>query len=345
MHKAMLSDSLARNQVQCRLCAHGCLIKKGGLGLCQVRENIEGELYTRVYGKPVAANPDPIEKKPLFHFQPGTKSFSIATIGCNFQCGFCQNWDISQFLWESGGSIPGGAPGGEEVPPEVIVDQALEYGCSSIAYTYTEPTIYFEYAYDIMKLAVAKGLKNVFVTNGYQSADCIDACKGLLHAANVDLKAFSDDFYKKQCKARLQPVLDTLVRLKEQGVWLEVTTLLIPGMNDGDLELERIAGFLAGDLGDEVPWHVSAYNPRYKYVKKGPPPTPLSSLERALKAGEKQGLKYVYAGNVPGHDSESTFCPSCGKVLLKRRLFTIMTNNLKNQACPDCGALIKGVWS
>ena len=345
MHKAMLWDSLAREKVRCRLCAHGCLIKEGGLGLCRVRENKGGELYTRVWGKPVAANPDPIEKKPLFHFQPGTRSFSIATIGCNFQCGFCQNWDISQFLRESGDSIPGGSSGGKVAPPEVIVNQALEYGCSSIAYTYTEPTIYFEYAFDIMKLAVQKGLKNVFVSNGYQSADCLEACRGLLHAANVDLKAFSDDFYKNQCKARLQPVLDTLVRLREQGVWLEVTTLLIPGMNDSDLELNQIAGFLAADLGSSVPWHVSAYNPRYKYVEKGPPATPLSSLERALEAGERAGLKYVYAGNVPGHDSESTYCPGCGQVLVKRRLFSIMENSLKDRACPHCGAEIKGVWS
>lgn len=344
MHEAMLYEKLEQGKVHCRLCAHNCIIKDGKRGICQVRENQGGVLYSMVYGKPIATNPDPIEKKPLFHFLPGTDSFSIATIGCNFQCGFCQNWDISQHAREQGGDIPGGGPLGGEIPPEDIVQQALDTGCASISYTYTEPTIYFEYAYDCMRLAVEKGLKNVFVTNGYESAQCVEACQGLLHAANVDLKAFNDDFYNSECKARLKPVLDTLKRMHAAGIWLEVTTLLIPGKNDDSKELAKLAGFIAKDLSPEVPWHVSAYMPQYKYQHDGPGPTPVRSLEMALAVGKEAGLKYVYAGNVAGHDSESTNCPDCDKQLVSRRLFSVGTNHMDRDRCPDCGAPIAGVW-
>lgn len=339
MHEAMLYDKLEEQKVRCRLCAHGCVIAADKRGICMVRQNQDGTLYSLVYGKPIAGNADPIEKKPLFHFQPGTYSYSIATIGCNFQCGFCQNWDISQHPREAGGGIPGG-----EVTPQEIVSRAEKSGCASISYTYTEPTIYFEYAYDCMKLAHERGLKNVFVTNGYESADCVEACTGLLDAANVDLKAMNNEFYKSECKAKLQPVLDTLQRMHAAGIWLEVTTLLIPGKNDSPAELKDLTAFLADQLSPEVPWHVSAYTPRYKYREDGPGRTPSALIERALSIGKEAGLKYVYAGNLPGHDSESTVCPECGATLVSRRLFSVGDNRAPDGKCPECGGRIAGVW-
>ncbi|MCB2191965.1 MAG: AmmeMemoRadiSam system radical SAM enzyme [Deltaproteobacteria bacterium] len=345
MHEAMLYDKMSNKQrVRCRLCSHGCLIDEGKRGICQVRENQGGTLYSLVYGKPIAGNVDPIEKKPLFHFLPGTTSYSIATIGCNFQCGFCQNWDISQYTREGGGDIPGGGPGGVEVSPEQIVAAAKQAGCASIAYTYTEPTIYFEYAYDCMKLAHEAGLKNVFVTNGYESADCVKQCQGLLDAANVDLKAMSEGFYRRECKASLQPVLDTLERIHQAGIWLEVTTLLIPGKNDSPLELSKLAQFIAKDLSTEVPWHISAYTPRYKYSKGGPQRTPVETLEMAMGIGLKAGLGYVYPGNLFGHDGESTKCPECGEKVIGRRGYSVNDQVAKTGLCPSCENPIAGVW-
>jgi pyruvate formate lyase activating enzyme len=346
MREAMLYDKLDQGGVACRLCAHGCRIKPGGRGVCQVRVNQDGVLQTLVWGKPIAGNPDPIEKKPLFHFLPGTRSYSIATVGCNFQCAFCQNWDISQFPRQAGREvIPGGGPGGELVEPEQIVAAAQAQDCASISYTYTEPTIYFEYAYDCMRLAVERGLRNVFVSNGYESADCVAACRGLLHAANIDLKAFRDDFYRQECKARLQPVLDTLKAMRAAGIWLEVTTLVIPGKNDDPEELKELAEFLVRELSPDTPWHVSAYTPRYKYEQSGPPPTPVKSLEKAVEIGRKAGLRFVYAGNAPGHNSESTACPSCGRIVVGRRGFRVTGLDLNNGACPTCNRPIPGVWA
>jgi pyruvate formate lyase activating enzyme len=342
MHQAILFDQLEGNQVRCRLCAHGCLIKDGKRGICQVRQNQGGVLYSLVYGRPIAANPDPIEKKPLFHFLPGTSSFSIATLGCNFQCAFCQNWNISQHprLYDA---QPDQEP---EVPADAIVRQARASGCASISYTYTEPTIYFEYARDCMALAVEQGLKNAFVTNGFESADCVEACRGLLHAANVDLKAMTDHFYKEECKGRLQPVLDTLGRLYAAGIWLEVTTLLIPGKNDDPGELRELAGFIKNELSPLVPWHVSAYTPRFKYETSGIGPTPPKAVEAALNIGREAGLAYVYAGNLPpGHDAENTLCHQCGARLITRRGFRVTENRLNQGNCPECGASQAGVWS
>ncbi|MCF8098367.1 MAG: AmmeMemoRadiSam system radical SAM enzyme [Desulfarculaceae bacterium] len=346
MREAMLYDKMSNHdKVRCRLCAHGCLIDDGKRGICQVRENRGGTLYSLVYGKPIAGNPDPIEKKPLFHFLPGTTSYSIATIGCNFQCAFCQNWDISQYIREGGGDIPGGGPGGAQVSPEQIVAAAKKAGCASIAYTYTEPTIYFEYAYDCMKLAHEAGLKNVFVTNGYESAQCVEKCKGLLDAANVDLKAMSEGFYHRECKASLQPVLDTLKRIHQAGIWLEVTTLLIPGKNDSPLELTKLARFIAKELSTEVPWHISAYSPRYKYAEGGPERTPVATLEMAMGLGLQAGLGYVYPGNIFGHDGESTKCPGCGEKIIGRRGYSVSDQVAKTGLCPSCSQPISGVWS
>ncbi len=314
--------------VHCYLCAHHCRVEAGARGLCAVRENRDGVLYTLTYGCPISAGVDPIEKKPLFHFLPGTTSYSIATVGCNFTCLFCQNSDISQMPRDQR-RIQGGS-----IEPEEVVERALEAGCASISYTYTEPTIFFEYALACAQRASDAGLKNVFVTNGYMTKECLDLIDGHLHAANVDLKAFTDEFYREVVGSRLKPVLDSISRLVDMGVWVEVTTLLIPGRNDSEDELARLAGFLAS-LSPDLPWHVSRFHPTYRMLDV--PPTPISSVERALEAGKKAGLRYVYAGNIWGHDSESTVCPHCGTVVIERRGFALGKTGLDGARCAECG--------
>jgi pyruvate formate lyase activating enzyme len=304
-------------RVHCFLCAHHCRIEPGDLGLCGVRENRDGVLYTLVYGCPVSTAADPIEKKPLFHFLPGSLSFSLATVGCNFGCRFCQNADISQMPRDQGRIT------GRHLSPEEVVAAALAAGCASISYTYTEPTIFYEYARDCARLATAAGLKNVFVTNGYMTAQALADIDGDLHAANVDLKSYSDEFYRGMVGARLKPVLDSIRRLWEMGVWVEVTTLLIPGRNDTDAELRSLASFLAS-ISPDIPWHVSRFRPTYRLLDV--PPTPLASVERALRIGREEGLCYVYGGNIPGHSSESTRCPDCGAGVIERRGFTMRTD-------------------
>ncbi len=321
-------------RVHCFLCAHHCRIGPGEKGLCGVRENRDGALYTLVYGCPVSAAVDPIEKKPLFHFLPGTLSYSLATVGCNFACSFCQNADISQMPREQGRIV------GRPQSPEQVVAAAQAAGCLSISYTYTEPTIYYEYARDCARLAVAAGLKNVFVTNGYMTAETLADIDGDLHAANVDLKSFSDDFYRSLVGARLKPVLDSIRRMWEMGIWVEVTTLLIPGHNDGEDELRSIATFLVS-ISPDIPWHVSRFYPTYNLLDV--PPTPLELVERAVCIGREEGLHYVYGGNVPGHDSESTTCPECGAVVIERRGFALRKNLVKEGRCVSCGREIAGL--
>ena len=315
-------------RVHCFLCAHHCRIVPGERGLCGVRENRDGVLYTLVYGRAVSLAVDPIEKKPLFHYLPGSTSLSLATVGCNFACDFCQNSDISQ-MPRGGGHITGRA-----VSPEQVVEAALSAGCASISYTYTEPTVFYEYARDCARLATRAGLKNVFVTNGYMTADTLRDIDGDLHAANVDLKSFSDDFYRALVGARLKPVLDTIKRLWGMGVWVEVTTLLIPGRNDGEGELRSLAAFLAS-VSPEIPWHVSRFYPAYRRLDT--PPTPVGSVERALLLGREAGLNYVYGGNVAGHRSESTICPACGDPLIERQGFRLLRNGITEGRCPRCG--------
>jgi pyruvate formate lyase activating enzyme len=321
-------------RVHCFLCAHHCRIGPGEKGLCGVRENRDGALYTLVYGCPVSAAVDPIEKKPLFHFLPGTLSYSLATVGCNFACSFCQNADISQMPREQGRIV------GRAQSPEQVVAAAQAAGCLSISYTYTEPTIYYEYARDCARLAAAAGLKNVFVTNGYMTAETLADIDGDLHAANVDLKSFSDDFYRSLVGARLKPVLDSIRRIWEMGIWVEVTTLLIPGHNDGDDELRSISAFLVS-VSPDIPWHVSRFYPTYNLLDV--PPTPLESVERAVRIGREEGLHYVYGGNVPGHDSESTACPECRSVVIERRGFALRKNLVKEGRCASCGREIAGL--
>ena len=334
MKKALFWNGLGDKKVKCFLCSHECIIGPGKTGICGVRENREGTLYSLVYGMLIAQNADPIEKKPLFHVYPGSLSYSIATVGCNFKCAFCQNADISQ-VSTTQRRFPV-----REVRAESVVQSAQASGCRSIAYTYTEPTIYFEYALDVSRYATNENIQNVFVSNGYMSNECIDAAASHLTAANIDLKSFREKFYKNQCKARLQPVLDSLIRLKERGVWLEVTTLLIPGLNDSEQEIRDIAKFIH-DLGPETPWHISRFWPTYNLVDI--PPTPPESVRLARRIGLSEGLEFVYTGNIPGDDGEKTYCPSCGKILIDRRGYIIEKNSLVEGCCPFCSRRIPGI--
>ena len=334
MREALLYEKLKNKKVRCNLCPHHCVIEEAKRGICGVKENKEGTLYSLVYGRAVASGVDPIEKKPFFHFFPGSYAFSIATVGCNFSCLFCQNADISQFPKEKKEII------GEFLPPEEIVSYAKRNKCKSISYTYTEPTIFFEYAYETAKIAHQQGIKNNFVTNGFISKEAIKLISPYLDAANVDLKSFGDDFYKKFCGARLQPVLDSLKLMKELGIWVEVTTLIIPTLNDSAEELKSIAEFILG-LGQETPWHISRFYPHYKMADL--PPTPVETLHKAREIGKKVGLNYVYSGNVPGDEGENTFCPHCGKKVISRYGFQTLKNYIKEGKCPYCGTKIAGV--
>ncbi len=320
--------------VQCSLCHQNCRIRPGKRGLCGVRENQEGKLVTLVYGNLIAANVDPIEKKPFFHFLPGSLAYSIATPGCNFRCKHCQNADISQMPRETG-RIPGSF-----VPPEEVVAAALESGCKSIAYTYTEPTIFFEYAYDVARLAREAGLKNVFVSNGYTGEEAAKLIIPLLDANNIDLKG-DDQFYRQVCGASLEPVLQNIELFWKSGVWVEVTTLIIPGHNDSEKQLRDIAEFLAG-VSEDLPWHISAFYPMYKMMDV--PATNIEALRRGVRIGHEAGLKYIYAGNIPGENEDSN-CSKCGEMLVERRGFRVMKNAVVEGHCPRCGTDIKGVWS
>jgi len=336
MKKAYLFDGLEDNKVQCRLCSHRCVIKEGSRGICMVRENNSGELYSLVYGKLVAERPDPIEKKPLFHFLPSSYSYSIATAGCNFKCKHCQNADISQMARDRGIIM------GSDRKPEDVVKAAISTGCASISYTYTEPTVYFEFAHDTSLIAVENGLKNVFVTNGYMTKEALDFIYPHLHAANVDLKAFNERFYKDICGARLEPVLKTIEEMKAQGVWVEVTTLLIPGLNDDERELKDLISFLKS-VDPNMPWHVTRFHPDYRLLDR--PATPVSSLKRTRDMALDMGLKFVYTGNVPGDPGEDTHCPSCQELLIKRYGFYVEKNLLKDGKCFKCKAPIHGIWA
>jgi pyruvate formate lyase activating enzyme len=322
--------------VRCGLCPHHCRILPGKRGICGVRENREGILQTLVWGRLVAAHVDPVEKKPLFHFLPGTDIFSIAAVGCNLSCRHCQNADISQFPREKG------EVAGRPATPEEIVRTAVQTGCRSLAFTYTEPTVFIEYALDCAALAREEGLRNVFVTNGYISPEALDAAAPHLDAVNVDLKGWSEEFYHKICGARLRPVLDAIEGYRSRGVWVEVTTLLIPGLNDDEDSLRGIARYLAG-LGREIPWHVSRFHPDYRMQDRGP--TPLDSLERAWNIGQEEGLLYVYQGNVPAGRGEDTHCPHCRRVVIRRRGFSLAAVDQVSGRCAFCGGAIHGIFT
>ncbi|VVB51296.1 7-carboxy-7-deazaguanine synthase [uncultured archaeon] len=335
-HEAALYEKNEGNAVRCRLCAHRCLVQEGKRGVCGVRGNEGGKLYALSYGKIISSAIDPVEKKPLFHFLPGTRIYSIAGVGCNFRCKFCQNWEISQHL-RLGGDITG-----EETTPEEVVEAAAQTQCKSIAFTYTEPTIFHEFNVDVMKLAKKRGLKTAYVSNGFITPEAVTELSGLLDAVNVDIKAFTNDFYVKICGATLEGVLEGCRQYRKNGVWLEITTLVIPGQNDDDAQLTGIARFIAEELGADVPWHVTAFHPDYQM--KDVPATPVEALQKAYDIGKKAGLRYVYAGNIPHTEAENTLCPKCQTLLIERDYYAIKKNALKVGACPRCSTKIAGVW-
>jgi len=360
LHEARHYRRLEGGDVLCTLCPHDCRVREGGRGACGVRYNHGGRLYTLVYDKVVSRGVDPIEKKPLFHFLPGSRSYSIATVGCNLRCAFCQNWEISQWprdrlpkhLEAGGGSEETSGSicpqlealeheiAGEPVTPEQIVAAARQTGCRSIAYTYTEPTIFYELAYDTAVLARRAGLRNVFVTNGFTGEAVVRELAQVLDAANVDLKFFKPESYRRVSRARLEPILDAIRLYHELGVWVEVTTLVVPGLNDSDDELRQIAAFVAS-VGPEVPWHVSQFYPAWRMADR--PATPVPTLRRAAEIGRAAGLRYVYEGNVPGEKGESTYCYDCGALLVDRYGFRVRRNRIVAGKCPDCGCAVDGV--
>lgn len=335
MKQALFQTEQEGKKIQCGLCSHRCVILPGKRGICAVRENKNGILYSLVYDKVIARHIDPIEKKPLFHFQPGSRSYSIAAPGCNFRCKHCQNANISQLPREQKGLILG-----DNVTPAAIVESARKNQCASISYTYTEPTVYFELALDTARLAADAGFKNVFVTNGYISSEALEMIRPYLHAANIDLKAFSERFYKEICGAHLQPVLDSIRRCREYGIWIEITTLIIPGHNDSEQELQNIAQFIHS-VGKDIPWHVSRFHPTYKLTDQ--PVTPLATLKRARQIGLDAGLLHVYEGNAPG-EGEDTICPNCKETAIERVGFVVKKNAMKTGKCGYCNEEIEGVW-
>lgn len=328
---------VADGRVLCTLCVHGCRLQDGQRGRCGVRERRGDDLVSLVYGRVIAENVDPIEKKPIFHVLPGTLSYSIATAGCNLGCLHCQNSSISQVTAQTNL-----AQAGIVRTPLDIASNAVAAGCRSISYTYVEPTVFFEFAYDCCQAAKQQGLHNLFVSNGYMSTQAVHSLSTVITAINIDLKSFNNEFYRKVCGASLQPVLNNIQLFIERGVWLEVTTLLIPGMNDSDEELRQIASFLAS-VDKDIPWHVTGFYPAHKMVHVGP--TPAASLLRAQQIGQDQGLNYVYAGNRPRAGGENSHCPSCGALVISRRGFQVTENRLSAGCCPDCQGPIPGVWT
>jgi len=331
-HTAMFYKRLTDSKVGCFLCNHRCEIDNSRFGFCGARQNIDAELVAWNYAKIVARHTDPIEKKPLYHFLPGSFSYSIATPGCNFRCNFCQNWELSQASPEQKGyvDIP-------ETQPEKIVEDAIRDSCRSIAYTYTEPTIFFEYAYDVAQLAKEKGLYNIFVTNGYMTKEALDTIKPYLDAANVDLKSYNDKTYKEICKGDLKPVLDNISYMRAIGVWVEITTLIVPGLNDSEKELKSIAAFISG-VAKDIPWHISRFHPDYQYTECEP--TPISTMKRAYEIGKEEGLYYVYLGNVA--EDTNTYCHKCGHCLITRGPLYQTDMHIENNRCPECDTILHG---
>lgn len=332
MIESYLYKKLENKNVQCQTCAHRCFIAPEKFGICGVRKNIDGKLYALNYGRAISENIDPIEKKPLFHFLPGTHTLSIATVGCNLRCGNCQNWQISQSVKKDKNLLEMG----QNLTPEEIIRDAAKSKCPSISYTYTEPTIFLEYALDIMKAAKEKNIKNIWVTNGFMSYETLKLIAFYLDAANVDLKSFDDKFYKENCGANVGPILDNIKKMKKNGIWIEITTLIIPGFSDDKKMLEDIAGFIFNELGSETPWHVSAFSGTISYKMRDIPDTSVKTIYKAYDVGKKAGLKYVYAGNITDTSRENTYCPKCNKLVIERIGF--MVNRLdKNGECGECG--------
>jgi len=336
--EAYLVKPLSAGIVQCQACEHFCAIKPGESGKCGVRRNFDGTLYLVVYGTPVAIHVDPVEKKPLFHFNPGGDILSIGTYGCNFRCPFCQNWQMSQMRdFDDQRDYVG-----QQATPEALVNTCLKNHIPMIAYTYNEPTVFFEYTYDTAKLAHEHGIKNVYVSNGYMSLAALEMIGPYLDGINVDLKAFTEEFYRQQCQARLEVVKRNIAHIaREMDTWIEVTTLLIPGLNDSEDELKAMAAWLA-EVDVDMPWHVTAFHPDYEMFDR--PPTSSRALARAYEIGKEAGLHYVFVGNVMDADRESTYCPRCGAKLIQRHWFNVRELWSERGVCHQCGEKIAGVW-
>ena len=333
--EAMFYDLLDGNAAGCRLCFRRCIIVPGERGLCRNRENRCGRLINIVYGLPSAIHVDPIEEEPLHHFLPGSNIFCIGTAGCNFRCKFCHNWHLSQRSLEEMRVV-------YSLPPERVVTEAKNRGVPSISFTYNEPTSLFEYMYDVARLAKAQGLRLIFHSNGAMSADPLQALLPYTDAVTIDLKAFTERFYREICQAELAPVLLTLKAIKEAGPWLEIVNLVIPGQNDAPEEIREMTSWINSELGPEVPLHFSRFFPNYRMTDVSP--TPVSTLENCRAIAMAEGLKYVSVGNVPGHRYNSTFCPGCGEVVIERHHFTVLNKALESGACHHCGRVISGVW-
>jgi pyruvate formate lyase activating enzyme len=321
-------------RVQCELCPNGCVLELGQHSKCRARMNKDGTLYSLVYGKPCAVHVDPIEKKPFFHFLPGSTAFSVATAGCVLSCKFCQNWQISQAKPEDTDTY--------DLPPEKVVSNAIAYKCKSVTYTYTEPTVFYEYMYDTAVIAKKQGIRNTMHSCGYINEKPLRTLSKYMDAADIDLKGFTEDFYSRICSGSLRPVLNSLVILKEEGVWLEITNLVIPTLNDDLQNIREMSRWIVKNLGADVPIHFSRFFPYYKLTNL--PPTPLETLEGTRKTAMDAGLKFVYIGNIR-HEAENTFCPKCRKVLIERMGYFVKQNNISNGKCKFCSTNIAGVWS
>lgn len=332
MTEAKFYKKINNQVVQCQLCSHYCSIRNGKTGICQARKFHKGKLYSLVWGYPVAINIDPIEKKPFYHFQPGSFSYSLGTFGCNLNCANCQNWDISQ-----ADGIESKIKNLKIIEPKEIVQEAKNNNCQSIAYTYNEPTIWTEYALAIMKIARKNKLRNVWVSNGFMSKECLKAIIPYLDAINVDLKSIDNEFYEKNCGGQLKPILENLKIIKKSKVHLEITTLVIPWLSDETMMIKKIAEFIFENLGDEVPWHLSKFSSDISWKLKHLSPTPDQTIFELYEISEKMGLKYVYVGNLPGDERENTYCSKCGHLAISR--FGYQVERLDNKGnCANCGA-------
>ncbi len=343
--EAVLWKKINENSIKCLACKHYCQIVKGKTGICGVRANIDNKLFLLVKNRPSAIAIDPIEKKPLYHFKPGSKVYSIGTLGCNLRCVWCQNWELSQTvkefsLFDAKKAAYFVYKNSIELTPEQAVKEAIESNSQGIAYTYNEPTIFAEYAKEIAELAKKEGLFNVFVSSGYESDETLRFLNGLIDAFNIDLKAYGNKTYLKYTGAMYDKVLDTIEKIYKKGAWIEITTLIIPKVNDDEESLNNIAEFIAS-LDKNIPWHITRFHPDYKMLDR--PPTPIETLVKAKEIGEKHGLNFIYIGNVPNKEFNSTYCPNCGNLVVEREFF-LVKNYLENGKCPYCGYKIPGIW-
>jgi pyruvate formate lyase activating enzyme len=332
--EARFYEKLPNKKIKCKLCPRECAVGDRERGYCGVRENRNGVYYSLVHSRVCAAHVDPVEKKPLFHYLPGSLAFSVATAGCNVNCKFCQNWDISQARPEQAAA--------EYTPPKRVAELAAQWRCPSIAYTYSEPVVFSEFLMDAADAGHEAGIRSIVVSNGYIQDEALRAAYGKMDAVKIDLKAFSDSYYQKVVTGQLKPVLDTLVTLRKMGKWTEIVYLVVPTLNDGEDEFRGLARWVKGNLGTDVPLHFTQFHP--DYLLKNLPITPIQALERAREIALAEGLHFVYIGNVPGHPAENTYCPKCHRLLVERTGFDIRQMLIRKSACPYCKQAIPGVW-